>query len=138
MRARLTVSILLLVAVTLIVTTISSYVLIRHTAASTAQQELREQALAVAETFSAGSDLTRAKFDRELALDASAGSFASITVLRLDPDGVVKGAIPPGVTLAELDVPQLQAGRQVTGHTSSLLVYSAVPTPIAKVRRYTP
>jgi two-component system sensor histidine kinase BaeS len=138
MRARLTVAILLLVAVTLIVTTVSSYVLIRHTAVSTAQQELRGQTLAVAETLSAAPDITRAKFDRELALDASAGSFASVTVLALEPDGVVKGTVPTGITVADLDIPQLQDGRQVTGHTSGLLVYSAVPTPITRIRKYTP
>ena len=138
MRARLTVAILLLVAVTLIVTTVSSYALIRHTAVSTAQQELRGQTLAVAETLSAAPDITRAKFDRELALDTSAGSFASVTVLALEPDGVVKGTVPTGITVADLDIPQLQDGRQVTGHTSGLLVYSAVPTPIARIRKYTP
>ena len=46
--------------------------------------------------------------------------------------------MPPGITLADLDVPQLQDGQQVTGHTSGLLVYSAVPTPIARIKKYTP
>ena len=37
-----------------------------------------------------------------------------------------------------LDIPALQAGRQTVGHTSSLLLYSAVPTPLTRTLPYLP
>ena len=51
--------------------------------------------------------------------------------IRLEPDGSYRGTLPAGITIGALDVPALQAGHQVTGHTGGLLAYSAVPTPIA-------
>jgi two-component system, OmpR family, sensor kinase len=138
MRLRLTVAMLLLVAVTLIVTTISSYFLIHHASVASAQQELAAQAQASSEAILSGPRVTKASFERELKIITDAGSFASIQVLRLYPDGTIEGSVPNGVTLAELNVPRLRNGLQTTGHTSSQLVYSAVPTPITRFRDYVP
>jgi two-component system OmpR family sensor kinase len=138
MRLRLTVAMLLLVAVTLVVTTISSYFLIHHASVSAAQQELADQARASSQAVLSGPRVTKASFRRELKIITDAGSFASIEVLRLYPNGTIQGTVPPGVTLAELNVARLRDGLQTTGHTSTQLVYSAVPTPITHFRDYVP
>ena len=132
MRRRLTVSILVLIAVTLVVTTIGSYFFIRRAAVSTTQQELAGQAQAISTTFTSG-DVNKKTLNRELHVIAKAGAFAGVGFIRLEPGGTYQGAMPAGITIGELDVPALQAGHQVTGHTGSLLAYSAVPTPIAGI-----
>jgi signal transduction histidine kinase len=137
MRRRLTISILVLVAVTLVVTAVGSLYLIRRAAVSTGQQQLSVQARAISSTISDGS-VTKAAFTRQLRIISDAGAFAGINVVKLFPNGSVVGALPSNLTTAQLDVPKLQAGGQTTGHTSSLLVYSAVPTPIARVTAYVP
>ena len=54
----------------------------------------------------------------------------------LNPDGTIAGTAPGRSDhRGQLDVPALQAGEQVTGHTRSLLAYSAVPTAITGVAR---
>ena len=138
MRRRLTIAILLLVAVTLLATSVGSYVLIRRAAVSTAQQELIGQGRAISRTFSNTTDITKATFRRELRVIADAGAFADISVVALYPDGTITGRLPSDITEAQLDIPALQAGQQTSGHTRSLLVYTAVPTPIAKVTAYVP
>ncbi|MGP0109063.1 MAG: ATP-binding protein [Acidimicrobiales bacterium] len=138
MRRRLTIAILLLVAVTLLATSVGSYVLIRRAAVSTAQQELIGQGRAISQTFSNTTDITKATFRRELRVIADAGAFADISVVALYPDGTITGRLPSDITEAQLDIPALQAGQQTSGHTRSLLVYTAVPTPIAKVTAYVP
>ncbi len=67
------------------------------------------------------------------------GAFDSIDLVALHPNGSVTGpALPPGITAAQLDVPRLRDGHQQTGHTSSLLAYSVIPTPISTVTGYLP
>ena len=132
MRRRLTVAILLLIAVTLVVTTLGSYFFIRRAGISTTQNELAGQAKAISTTFSS-QNLNRTSFRRELHVITKAGAFAGADFIRIGPDGSYTGHLPPDVTVADLDVPALQAGIQVTGHTRSLLAYSAVPTPIEGV-----
>ena len=132
MRRRLTVAILLLIAVTLVVTTLGSYFFIRRAGISTTQNELAGQAKAISTTFSS-QNLNRTSFRRELHVITKAGAFAGADFIRIGPDGSYTGHLPPDLTVADLDVPALQAGIQVTGHTRSLLAYSAVPTPIEGV-----
>jgi two-component system sensor histidine kinase BaeS len=122
-----------------VVTTVGSYFFIRRAAVSTVTQELAGQAQAISSTFSRNPDITRAAFRREEKVVTEAGAFAGLAVVALYPDGTVRGPpLPEGITVAELDIPALVAGRQVTGHTSSFLAYSVVPTPLAKVTRYLP
>ena len=137
MRRRLTVAILVLITITLVVTTIGSYFFIRRAAVSTTQRELAGQARAISTTFSDG-NLKKSTFRRELKVIAKAGAFAGVAFIRLEPNGTYRGNLPAGTTIGALDVPALQAGHQVTGHTSSLLAYSAVPTPIAGVTGFVP
>jgi len=138
MRRRLTVAILLLVAATLLVTTFSSYFFVRRAAISTSQQELSGEALAISRAFTSEVGVTRASFRRELRDIAHAGAFSGIGVIRLYPDGTIQGIIPSGLNRGQLRVPVLQIGQQVSGHTHSLLVYSAVPTHVVTVTTYTP
>jgi signal transduction histidine kinase len=138
MRRRLTISILLLLAATLAVTTVGSYVLIRRAAVSSAQQELAGEARSISTTISSGTYVTRVGFRRELAVISNAGAFAGIAVVALHADGSITGMVPSGVSLRPRQVQTLEDGRQVTGHTGSLLVYSAVPTPITKITAYLP
>jgi signal transduction histidine kinase len=137
MRRRLTVAILVLIAVTLVVTTIGSYFFIRRAAVSTTQQELAGQARAISTTFS-DSNVSKLTFRRELNVIAKAGAFEGVGFIRLEPAGTYRGTMPAGITIGELDVPALRAGRQVTGHTGALLAYSAVPTPTTVVTGFVP
>ena len=138
MRRRLTVAIIALVVVTVAVTTISSYVLIRRASISTAQQELAGEARAISSTFSGRSGITRAIFNRELAIVASAGNFTSVQFVLLAADGTISTPLKGGITTARIDPPALLAGGQVTGHTASLLAFSAVPTPLQATTTGTP
>ncbi len=138
MRRRITVAILVLVAATLLVTFAGSFYFVRRAVITTAQQELAGQAAATAHQISSSPDITRATFRRELTVIADAGAFAGIDVVGLYPDGTIKGQLPAGVTAAMLDVHLLQQGRQVSGHTAGLLAYSAVPTPLARVKGFVP
>lgn len=138
MRRRLTIAIVVVVAITLIVTSAGSYYFIMRAAVSTAQQELKGQGQAISQTITNGTAITRVGFRRELTVIRQAGDFAGIELVALHPDGSIVGQLPPGVTAAQLDVGTLQAGRQVSGHTGSFLVYTAMPTPVAKVTKYLP
>ena len=137
MRRRLTVSVLVLIALTLVVTTIGSYFFIRRAGISTTQNELAGQAKAISTTFT-NSTLDRATFLKEKKIITEAGNFAGATFIRLNPDGSYRGRLPSGITIFWLNVPALEAGRQVTGHTHTQLAFSAVPTPIKGVSGYTP
>jgi two-component system sensor histidine kinase BaeS len=139
MRQRLIIAIVLLVAATLVVTTIGSYYFIQRAAVSTGQQELAGQARAISQTFSGTTYRTKAAFTREKRVITETGAFDSINLIALHADGSITGpALPSGITAAQLDIPGLQNDRQTTGHTSSLLAYSAVPTPITGVTAYLP
>jgi len=136
-RRRLTVAILLLIAVTLVVTTIGSYFFIRRAGISTTQNELASQAKAISTTFTDGT-VNRGALRRQLKVIAEAGAYTGVGFIALYHDGTTRGQPPAGVTVGQLDTAALGAGEQVTGHTSSLLAFSAVPTPIDTISGYTP
>ncbi len=129
----MTIAILVLVAATLVVTSVGSLFFIRRAAISTAQQELAGQARATADEISTDHTTTLTGVRRELRVIAAAGAFAGINVVRLYPDGSIVGHIPSGLTAAQLDVPRLQLGEQTSGHTAGMLAYSAVPTTLPRV-----
>ncbi len=138
MRRRLTIAILVLVAATLVVTAVGGFYFIRRAAVTTAQQELSGQARAISSRFSDDPTITVARFTRQFAIISAAGAFAGIDVLKLYPDGSIVGTPPSGLTVEQLDVPTLEAGQQTVGHTPSLLVYVAMPTPISRLTAYVP
>ena len=132
MRRRLTIAILLLVAATVVVTTLGSFFFVRRAAISTTQQELAGQARAISTTFSGrppepGHLPSGARGHRQGRRLRRHRLWS-----RLNPDGSIRGHFPPGITSGQLDVPALQAGDQVGGHTSRCWLYSAVPTPLAR------
>ena len=138
MRRRLTVAIIALVVVAVAVASISSYVLIRRAGISATQQELAAEARAISTTFSDRSTLTKPTFRKELAIVTSAGHFSSVQFVLLSPDGTITPALTSGLPTARIDPAALLAGRQVSGHTPSLLAYSAVPTPLPTRTNGTP
>lgn len=138
MRRRLTIALIALVVGTVALTSLGSYVLIRKVTVANAQEELAQEARAISHTFSDRTDLPNVSFRKELAIVTSAGNFASVQFVRLAPDGTIHGTLGSGLTSAQVDPVALAAGTQVTGHTGSLLAYSAVPTPLATRRAGTP
>jgi two-component system OmpR family sensor kinase len=138
MRRRLTVAVIALVVVTVAVTSLGSYVLIRRATVSTSQQELAGDARAISTTFSDRARLTKASFRRELAIVTSAGHFGSVQFVLLAPDGTVTPPLASGLATALIDPAALLAGHQVTGHTATLVAFSAVPTPLNAKTNGTP
>jgi len=138
MRRRLTVAIIALVVMTVTATSISSYVLIRRAAIATSQRELAGEARAISKTFSGRAGLTRALFNKDLAIVTSAGNFTSVQFVLLAPDGSISAPLVSGLTVAQINLPALLAGKQVTGHTGALLAYSAVSTPLQATTNGTP
>jgi len=130
MRRRLTIALIALVVGTVALTSIGSYVLIRRVTVANAQHELAQEARAISQTFRDRAGLTKVSFRKELAVVTSAGNFGSVRFVLLSPDGTVSGDLGSGLTPAQVDPTDLAAGTQVTGHTASLLAYSAVPTPL--------
>jgi signal transduction histidine kinase len=137
MRTRLTIAILCVVAATLILTSAGSYVLVHRAASSTAQQELVAQAQAVSRTLSAGAPLTGVGLRRELRVIKNAGDFSGIRLVRLAADGSPKSPLPAGIDVGQLHTTALLAGNQVTGKSGDL-IYTAIPTPVRNITRYTP
>ena len=138
MRRRLTLAMVLLVALTLLATGVVSFYFIQRAAISTAQQELAGQGQAFSKTLSEGTAVTKVGVRRELAVMRQAGDFAAVDVVALTPEGTLTGTLPAGVTADDLDVAALQEGRQVSGRSGTHLIYTAVPTPIPSITRYTP
>ncbi len=138
MRRRLTVSILVLLAATLVVTTLTSYLLIRRATVASAEQQLAQQTRAIGVALSGRSISTRAALVRQLHVIERAGAFDGIAVVALEPDGSVSGRLPRGVPLRPEAVQALEEGRQVTGHTASLLVYSVLPITPSRSVPFTP
>ncbi|HEX4245365.1 MAG TPA: HAMP domain-containing sensor histidine kinase [Acidimicrobiales bacterium] len=137
MRSRLTIAILCVVAATLILTSAGSYVLVHRAASSAERQELVSQARAVSSTLSGGAPLTGVGLRRELKVIKGSGDFAGINLVRLFPDGTITKPLPEGVDLSQLNTAALLAGKQVTGKSGDL-IYTAIPTPVAAITRYTP
>ncbi len=138
MRRRLTIALIALVVGTVAITSIGSFVLIRRATVANAEQELAQEAQAISRTLADRAALPKVAFRKELAVVRSAGNFASTRIVLLRPDGSIVGDLGSGLTSAQVDPTVLAAGRQVTGHTASLLAYSAVPTPLAAVTTGTP
>jgi two-component system, OmpR family, sensor kinase len=138
MRRRLTIAMVLLVALTLLATGVVSYYFIERAAISTAQQELAGQGQAISTTLSEGTAVTRMGIRRELAVMRQAGDFDAVDVVALHSNGSLTGTFPGGVTASDLDVAALQQGRQVSGRSGTHFIYTAVPTPLASVTQYTP
>jgi len=118
---RLIVTIVGVVAAALAVASIGTVVILRLEARTEARRELRDQAVRLAsrvETVQAPGALQAVV--RALRLEGA-------DVLRLDADGRLRGTVPAGVTVADLDPEPLRAGRPVTGVAPGGLAFAAAP-----------
>ena len=98
-----------MVAAALAVASVGTVVILRLEARAEVRRELRDQAGRLAsrvETVQAPGALPAVA--RALRLEGAA-------ILRIEPDGRLRGIPPAGVTLADLDPARLRAGRTVTG-----------------------
>ncbi len=121
MTRRLIVTIVAVVAAALAVASIGTAVILRLEARAAVRSELGDQATRLAtrvETVEAPGALPAVV--RALRLEGA-------SVLRLDPDGRLRGVPPPGVTLADLNTSRLAAGRPVTGVVPRGLAFAAAP-----------
>jgi two-component system, OmpR family, sensor kinase len=118
---RLVVTIVGVVAAALAVASIGTVVILRLEARAEARTELRDQAERLAsrvETVQAPGALQAVT--RALRLEGA-------DVLRLDADGRLRGTIPAGVSLADLDPERLAAGRTVSGVAPGGLAFAGAP-----------
>jgi two-component system sensor histidine kinase BaeS len=118
---RLVVTIVGMVAAALAVASIGTVVILRVQARAQARTELRDQAVRLAsrvETVQAPGALPAVT--RALRLQGA-------TILRLEPDGRLRGNPPAGVAVADLDPAVLRAGRPVTGVAPGRLAFAAAP-----------
>ncbi len=127
MRTRLTVAILVLVAATLIVTSLGSYLLVRRAAVSTAQQELVGQGRAISQTISGRDFPTEVSFRRELRIIKSAGDFEDLAVVELHGDGTSPGPFPRASPLPSSTSPPCSGGTRPPGTPGSC--WSSPPCP---------
>jgi two-component system sensor histidine kinase BaeS len=133
MRRRLVVSILLLVAGTLLLAGLGGFVLIRRASANTAEQQLYAQAKALAEY-----QHPQVVFDK-LGAVKYIGQYDTLAVVGLDTSGHLSGPLPPVTQGRYLDTSALLAGESVGGHTASE-VYVLIPLDLssAQKRIFTP
>lgn len=122
MRQRLTLAILGAVAATLVVAGAGTLLLARLGARQQTETDLRSQSREIAASMTDLEGGTR----RVLASLRRALDLQGIEVLRFGPGNRTIDALPPGVQLADLDIPALRAGKIVTGNHGSL-VYAAAP-----------
>jgi two-component system sensor histidine kinase BaeS len=110
-----------MVAAALAVASIGTVVILRVQARAQARTELRDQAVRLAsrvETVQAPGALPAVT--RALRLQGA-------TILRLEPDGRLRGNPPAGVAVSDLDPAVLRAGRPVTGVAPGRLAFAAAP-----------
>jgi signal transduction histidine kinase len=143
-RKRLLIAILALVAAALVLNTIGSVLLIHGASASTAEQELRTQASAVADLYTnaAGSPSELRVLARLRSEIRRVGDYHSITIITLSPDGTFGRRLPAELQGLDLQPGVLQAGGTVSGQTGDL-VYALVPLALSPgqhvgVRRVVP
>jgi two-component system sensor histidine kinase BaeS len=138
-RRRLTIAAILLVLATVVVSTVGTFVLVRSASVHTAEQELSGQAASIAGILTGGELSKKATVAQQVRIFARAGHLAGASLVVVRPDGSLRGRLPAGVLAADLDLPALTAGEQVTGRvgrtllaTGAVEVFSAVPAPGAR------
>ncbi len=129
MRRRILVAILGTVALSLVLAGAGSYVLLRRSAVRSAEANLREEAegivglLALARANQAGSIQQRQIVD---GLELEGMSLVIVTA-----DGEIRGQVPDGVAVADLDGPRLLAGGSQGGRQHGVL-WAAAGEPLQK------
>jgi len=131
-RRRLTVAVLGVVIGTLVLTVAGSVLLVRRTAVTTTEDQLRSQADGVARLLTG----------HKLAVDATiltdlrqAGSYDFVGVIGLDPDGTLT-TLPAPLISADVDVSALEAGDTVWG-AAGAEAFVAQPLSLTAAKRRT-
>lgn len=122
------VAILLLVAGTLVLAGAGGYVLIRRASANTAEQQLYDQAKALAEY-----QHPRVVFEK-LSAVKFIGQYDALAVVGLDAGGGFAGHLPAGLRGRSLDAPALLADEAVAGHTGSQ-VFVLIPLRLTTAQK---
>lgn len=131
MRRRLTIAMLAVVVGTLVLTVAGSLLLVRRTAVSATEDELRTQAGAVAQLLSQRSGV--AADERIFALLRQVGSADYLDPVGLSPDGTFT-FLPAPLTAGALDVAALAQGSTVTGNVGTLAFVAEPVTLTARQR----
>jgi len=119
---RLTLTMVSVVAGALVLAVAGTTLLLRLNASTQTRRELRTQAIAMARAI----EVVQAP--RALQALGQALRLQGQQVVRFGPGGRTTDALPDGVSLADLDLGQLQGGHAVTG-THGSLVFAAAPAP---------
>jgi two-component system sensor histidine kinase BaeS len=118
---RLVVTIVGVVAAALAVASIGTLVVLRLEARTRARADLRDQAIRLA------SRVETVEAPGALQIVVRALRLEGATVLRVDDDGRLRGVVPPGVDLTDLDPVRLRDGRPVSGVARGGLAFAAAP-----------
>ena len=124
MRRRITIAILAAVAVTLLIAGLGTLVLARLGARQQTEHDLRAQASDLATSITDVETTTAAA--RVINGVRRALDLEGIEIMRFGPAGRTVDQVPDGVTVADLDLSALRAGKVVSGNHGSL-VYAAAP-----------
>jgi two-component system sensor histidine kinase BaeS len=126
MRRRLTIAIVGSVVAALLLAGLGTLALAELGARRYAEGELRRQVDAITSAFEATPGPFRDSADRPRLLGVLrlALRLEGVGLLALEPDGAVRGAPPPGITLEPDELAALRAGETVSGR-SGRLVYAA-------------
>jgi len=116
---------MLLVAITLLVASVGSLLLIRRASANTAERELYTQAKFVADLAQRDIGL-RSSVTNDLRAVRQVGDYRTLSIASLAADGTFTSGIPPAIAGENLRVDALNQGQSVAGTTGDV-VYVLIP-----------
>lgn len=136
MRARLTVAILAVVAGTLVVTALGGVVLIRRSAATTAEQQLYAEARVVAELAArqAHPGAHGSGVLADTGLLRLVGDYRALSVVPVDAQGDVTGTLPAAVAGSLTRPAALSRGEAVAG-TAGSVVWVLIPLQLTAAQK---
>ena len=124
MRRRITLAILAAVAITLVIAGLGTLVLARLGARQQTEHDLRTQATDLATSITDVESTTAAA--RVINGVRRALDLEGIEIVRVGPRGRTVDTLPQGISIGDLDLNALRAGKVVSGNHGSL-VYAAAP-----------
>jgi signal transduction histidine kinase len=128
MRRRLMVALVGLVAVVLVIAGAGSLLLTRSSARHQATQQLITEAQALTSGENGTQSLAVLKVIRKVL------TLEDATSIVISAAGVITSALPPGLTVADMDPPRLLAGQTVSGRDNNL-VFAAAPVTLSPTER---
>lgn len=127
------VAILLLVAITLLVASVGSLLLIRRASANTAERELYTQAKFVADLAQRDIGL-RDSVTNDLHAVRQVGDYRTLSIAPLAADGTFASGIPPVIAGEDLRTGSLTQGQAVAGTTGDV-VYVLIPMSLTTTQK---